>query len=454
MYVAIETMQIQKIKHALLFYWKFMRIFAQISNRTMIQIRRDIYLNQLISKKNNGLIKVITGIRRCGKSYLLFTLFRQHLLESGISDDHIVMLALDDFANQQYTAPETLYAYIQNAIHDSNQYYVLLDEIQLVPQFESVLNGFLRIPNADIYVTGSNSKFLSSDIITEFRGRGDEVRVYPLSFAEYRSAVEGDFEHIWQDYILYGGMPLVLSQTTDAAKARYLQNLIDQVYITDIINRYNLRGCEEIGELLNIMASNIGSLTNPLRLSNTFASVSQLQLSKGTIATYLDYFVDAFILQKSYRYDIKGNKYINTPLKYYFVDTGIRNARLNFRQHEETHLMENVIYNELRIRGFSVDVGIVETTAKTTNGKHTRTQLEVDFVANKGNLRIYIQSAFSLADPEKMRQEQQSVLHINDSFTKVLIQRSYCKPWRTENGLLIICLEDFLLKPELLGWTM
>lgn len=416
----------------------------------MIQIQRDIYLNQLINKKTNGLIKVVTGIRRCGKSYLLFTLFRQHLLSSGVPDDHIIPLALDDFANRQYTTPESLYDYVKTAIRDDAQYYVLLDEIQLVPQFESVLNGFLHIPNADIYVTGSNSRFLSSDIITEFRGRGDDIRVYPLSFAEYRSAVAGDFDRVWQDYILYGGMPLVLSQTTDAAKARYLKNLVEQVYLTDIINRYNLRGREEVGELLNVMASNIGSLTNPLRLSNTFTSVSQLQLSKGTVATYLDYFVDAFILQKAYRYDIKGNKYINTPLKYYFVDTGIRNARLNLRQHEETHLMENVIFNELLIRGFSVDVGMVETTTKTASGKYMRTQLEVDFVANKGSQRVYIQSALSLADPQKMQQEQQSVVRITDSFTKVLIQRPYCKPWRTDNGLFVICLEDFLLRPELL----
>lgn len=415
-----------------------------------MRIQRDVYLNQLIDKKINGLIKVVTGIRRCGKSYLLFTLFRQHLLDSGVPDDHIIALALDDFANRRYASPEALYDYVRTAIRDDGQYYVLLDEIQLVPQFESVLNGFLRIQNADIYVTGSNSKFLSSDIITEFRGRGDEIRVYPLSFAEYRSAVEGDFDHVWQDYILYGGMPLVLSQNTDTAKAKYLKNLIDQVYLSDIINRYSLRGREEVGELLNIMASNIGSLTNPLRLSNTFASVSQLQLSKDTIATYLDYFVDAFILQKAYRYDIKGNKYINTPLKYYFVDMGIRNARLNFRQHEETHLMENVIYNELLIRGFSVDVGVVESTAKISTGKYARTQLEVDFVANKGGQRIYIQSVFSLADPQKMRQEQQSVLRIADSFAKVLIQRPYCKPWRTDDGLLVICLEDFLLHPELL----
>lgn len=415
-----------------------------------MQIQRNNYLNQLISKKNNGLIKVVTGIRRCGKSYLLFTLFKQYLLDSGVDERHIIALALDDFANREYIRPESLYNYVKNALTDDGQYYLLLDEIQQVEHFESVLNGFLRIPNVDVYVTGSNSKFLSSDIITEFRGRGDEVRVYPLSFAEYKSVVEGSFDRLWQDYILYGGMPLVLMQNTDETKMNYLKNLVEQVYLTDIINRYSLRGKEEVGELLNIMASNIGSLTNPLRLSNTFISVSQLKLSKGTIATYLDYFVDAFILQKAYRYDIKGNKYINTPLKYYFVDMGIRNARLNFRQYEETHLMENVIFNELQIRGFSVDVGVVESAVATVSGKYTRAQLEVDFVANKGSRRLYIQSAFSLAEPQKMKQEQQSMLRISDSFLKILIQRSYCKPMYTDTGLLIICLEDFLTKPELI----
>lgn len=415
-----------------------------------MQIQRNNYLNQLISKKNNGLIKVVTGIRRCGKSYLLFTLFKQYLLDSGVDERHIIALALDDFANREYIRPESLYNYVKSALTDDGQHYLLLDEIQQVEHFESVLNGFLRIPNVDVYVTGSNSKFLSSDIITEFRGRGDEVRIYPLSFAEYKSVVEGSFDRLWQDYILYGGMPLVLMQNTDETKMNYLKNLVEQVYLTDIINRYSLRGKEEVGELLNIMASNIGSLTNPLRLSNTFISVSQLKLSKGTIATYLDYFVDAFILQKAYRYDIKGNKYINTPLKYYFVDMGIRNARLNFRQYEETHLMENVIFNELQIRGFSVDVGVVESAVATVSGKYTRAQLEVDFVANKGSRRLYIQSAFSLAEPQKMKQEQQSMLRISDSFLKVLIQRSYCKPMYTDTGLLIICLEDFLTKPELI----
>lgn len=414
-----------------------------------MQIKRDTYLNPLIGKKNNGLIKIITGIRRCGKSYLLFTLFRDHLMRSGVKEDHIIALALDDFKNRSFIVPENLYNYVISAVTDNDQYYICLDEIQLVPHFESVLNGLMRIPNVDIYVTGSNSKFLSSDIVTEFRGRGDEIRVYPLSFNEFSSTKNDGFDKLWQEYILYGGMPLVLSQNTDEEKAKYLKGLVSQVYLSDIINRYHLRGSDEVGDLFNILASNIGSLTNPKRLSDTFCSVKNIKLSQNTIAIYIDYFVDAFLLNRAYRYDIKGNKYINTPLKYYFVDLGIRNAQLNFRQQEETHIMENVIYNELLIRGFSVDVGIVEYSSKSENGNIRRNQLEVDFVANKGSRRIYIQSAFSLAAPEKMLQEQQSFLRVQDSFPKIFIQRSYCKPWYTDNGLLVICLEDFLMNRDL-----
>lgn len=412
-----------------------------------MQIQRDIYLNRLIRKKHNGLIKIITGIRRCGKSYLLFTLFRNHLKQCGVADNHVIAIALDDFAKQSFTDPHVLYDFVKRSVVDEEQYYLLLDEIQLVPNFESVLNGFLRIPNIDIYVTGSNSKFLSSDIVTEFRGRGDEVRIYPLSFAEYRSVVDAPFDRAWQEYMFYGGMPLVLQQTSDGEKAAFLKKMVEQVYLSDIINRYNLRGKDEVGELLNVIASNIGSLTNPLRLSHSFASISHLKLSKDTISAYLDYFVDAFIVERAYRYDIKGNRYINTPLKYYFVDMGIRNARINFRQIEETHLMENVIYNELLIRGFSVDVGVVATAAKDGNG-YKRSLLEVDFVANKGGRRIYIQSAYSVAEPQKMAQEQRSFLNIHDSFAKIIVQRPYCKPWQTNDGLLIVCPEDFLLNAD------
>lgn len=414
-----------------------------------MQICRDIYLNRLIQKKHNGLIKIITGIRRCGKSYLLFTLFRAHLKQCGVPENHIIAIAFDDFERQDLTDPHLLYDFVKRSIVDDGQYYLLLDEIQLVPKFESVLNGFMRIPNVDIYVTGSNSKFLSSDIITEFRGRGDEVRVYPLSFTEFRSVVDDAFDSVWQDYMFYGGMPLVLQQKSDSEKADYLKKMVNQVYLSDIINRYNLRGKDEVGELLNIIASNVGSLTNPLRLSNSFASVSHLSLSKDTISTYLDHFVDAFIIEKAYRYDIKGNRYINTPLKYYFVDTGIRNARINFRQIEETHLMENVIFNELLIRGYSVDVGVVAATSKDGDG-YKRSPLEVDFVANRGSRRIYIQSAYSVAEAQKMAQEQQSFLRIRDSFAKVIIQRNFCKPWQTDSGVLVICLEDFLLKADML----
>lgn len=414
-----------------------------------MQIKRSLYLDQLIRKKNNGLIKIVTGIRRCGKSYLLFTLFYQHLLECGVDEDHIICLALDDLKNDKYTNAVTLYDYILSTKKDDNKYYILLDEIQLVADFEKVLNGLLRYSNFDIYVTGSNSKFLSSDIITEFRGRGDEIRVYPLSFSEYFSAVDMSFDRAWQDYIIYGGMPLILSQPTDSDKTRYLSNLVNQVYLSDIINRHHLRGLEEVGELMNIIASNIGALTNPKRIANTFLSESKLKLTQTTISTYLDYFIDSFIIQKAFRYDIKGNKYINTPLKYYFIDMGIRNARLNFRQNEETHLMENVIYNELIIRGYSVDVGVIDRTIKTKENKYQRTLYEVDFVANKGSKRIYIQSALSLSDPEKMKQEQRSILSINDAFEKILIQRNYCKTWYTENGIKVMCLENFLLSQEI-----
>jgi uncharacterized protein len=414
-----------------------------------MQISRDKYLNKLIGKKHNGLIKVITGIRRCGKSYLLFTMFRQHLVNSGVNEDHIVSIALDDFKNRFLTDPEHLYDYVVSSVKDSEQYYLFLDEIQLVSHFESVLNGLMRMQNIDIYVTGSNSRFLSSDIITEFRGRGDEIRVYPLSFAEFNSVRSDNFDRSWEDYIMYGGMPLVSLQSSDEDKSGYLKGLVEQVYITDIINRYNLRGLDEMGDLFNVLASNIGSLTNPKRLSDTFRSVKGIRLSQSTIASYIGYFEDAFLINRAYRFDIKGNRYINTPLKYYFVDTGIRNARLNFRQQEETHLMENVIFNELLIRGYCVDVGMVEYSSKGDDGKIVRNQLEIDFVANKGGKRLYIQSAYSLSDPAKMHQEQQSVLHVHDSFPKILIQRPYCKSWYSDEGLRVICLEDFLMGAEL-----
>ena len=410
-------------------------------------IKRDFYLSKLIQHKKNGMVKIITGIRRCGKSYLLFKLFRDHLLESGIKEDHIISIALDDFGNRKLQKPDELYNHVKSQIVDNEDYYILLDEIQLVPEFESVINGFLHIPNADIYVTGSNSKFLSSDIITEFRGRGDEIRVYPLNFSEFYSVYGGDFDKAWIMYCNYGGMPLCLSMETVADKAKYLTSLFDTTYLADIINRNNLRGNVEINELTDVLASSIGSLTNPLKLSNTFASTKNVKLSANTISSYLNYLQDAFLIERAVRYDIKGKKYINTPAKYYFVDLGLRNARLSFRQQEYTHIMENVIYNELRLRGYSVDVGVVENVEKE-NGVSVRKNHEVDFVVNLGNRRYYIQSAYSIPSEEKMAQEQASLLSINDAFRKIIIVNQPIMSGYNEQGILMLSLQDFLMNPE------
>lgn len=410
-------------------------------------IKRDFYLSKLIQHKKNGMVKIITGIRRCGKSYLLFKLFRDHLLESGIKEDHIISIALDDFGNRKLQNPDELYNYVKSQIVDNEDYYILLDEIQLVPEFESVINGFMHIPNADIYVTGSNSKFLSSDIITEFRGRGDEIRVYPLNFSEFYSVYGGDFDKAWIMYCNYGGMPLCLSMETVADKAKYLTSLFDTTYLADIINRNNLRGNIEINELTDVLASSIGSLTNPLKLSNTFASTKNVKLSANTISSYLNYLQDSFLVERAVRYDIKGKKYINTPAKYYFVDLGLRNARLSFRQQEYTHIMENVIYNELRLRGYSVDVGVVENVEKE-NGVSVRKTLEVDFVVNLGNRRYYIQSAYSIPSEEKMAQEQASLLSINDAFRKIIIVNQPIMSGYNEQGILMLSLQDFLMNPE------
>lgn len=410
-------------------------------------IKRDFYLSKLIQHKKNGLVKIITGIRRCGKSYLLFKLFRDHLLESGIKEDHIISVALDDFGNRKLQNPDELYNYVKSQIVDGEDYFVLLDEIQLVPEFESVINGFMHIDNADIYVTGSNSKFLSSDIITEFRGRGDEIRVYPLNFSEFYSVYGGDFDNAWIMYCNYGGMPLCLSMETLADKAKYLTGLFDTTYLADIINRNNLRGNEEINELTDVLASSIGSLTNPLKIANTFASSKNVKLSANTISNYLNYLQDAFLVEKAVRYDIKGKKYINTPAKYYFVDMGLRNARLSFRQQEYTHIMENVIYNELRLRGYSVDVGVVENVGKE-EGFSVRKSFEVDFVVNLGNRRYYIQSAYNIPTEEKMAQEQASLLSINDAFRKIIIVNQPIMSGYNEQGILMLSLQDFLMNPE------
>ncbi len=417
-----------------------------------MEVSRSDYIARLEGKRGNGLVKIITGVRRCGKSYLLFTLFRKHLLSTGVKDNQIVALALDDYGNRQYVEPDALYAYVKSKTSGQGPFYILLDEIQLVRDFESVLNGFLHIEGADIYVTGSNSKFLSSDIITEFRGRGDEIRVYPFTFAEMLSISERDKRDVWQDYVRYGGMPLAALAESPADKESYLKNLFNQVYINDIVNRYNLRGKDEIGELVDTLASGIGSLTNPLRLCNTFKSERKLTLSQFTISNYIDYLEDAFLISKAKRYDVKGRKYIGSPMKYYFVDVGLRNARLGFRQQEENHIMENILYNELLHRGFSVDVGVVHVQEKGDDGRQVRKQFEVDFVANLGSRRYYIQSAFEIGTIEKMEQEQHSFRKIDDSFRKILIQKDSVKPWHNENGVLIIGIFDFLLHPESIDW--
>ena len=412
-----------------------------------MEIKRDFYLNKLIGHKKNGLVKIVTGVRRCGKSYLLFKLFRDHLIENGTDENHIISIALDDFGNRRLQNPEELYGYVKSQIIDDGDYYILLDEIQLVPEFESVINGFLHIPGVDIYVTGSNSKFLSSDIITEFRGRGDEIRVYPLNFSEFYSVYGGAFDKAWLAYCNWGGMPLCLLMETAADKAKYLTNLFETTYLADIINRNNLRGNAEINELTDVLASSIGSLTNPLKLSNTFASAKKVKLSANTVSAYLDCLEDSFLVEKALRYDIKGKRYINTPAKYYFVDLGLRNARLSFRQQEYTHIMENVIYNELRLRGYSVDVGVVDTVEKDGSAS-VRKNLEVDFVVNLGNRRYYIQSAYNIPTEEKMAQEQASLLSINDAFRKIIIVNQPIMSGYNEQGILMLSLFDFLMDPE------
>lgn len=413
----------------------------------MKEVDRKDYIDWLLRKRGNGLIKIITGVRRCGKSYLLFKLFRRKLIESGVDEDHIIALALDDFSNKKYHNPEALYNYVKNRIKDEEKYYILLDEIQLVDDFVSVLNGFLHISNVDVYVTGSNSRFLSSDIITEFRGRGDEIRIYPFSFAEISNISDFDKEKLWTMYCRYGGMPLVWSMDFDDERESYLKNLFEQVYLSDIINRYKLKGHDEIGVLTNVLASSIGSLTNPQRLANTFQSSSNLKLSQFTISSYIDYLIDSFLIERVHRFDVKGRKYIGTPMKYYFVDVGLRNARLNFRQQEENHIMENIIYNELLRRRYSVDVGVVPVNEKQEN-KYVKKQLEIDFIANKGDKRYYIQSAYEISNEEKIRQELQSFRNVDDSFKKIIIQRIPTKPWYNEQGVLYMSIMDFLLNPD------
>ncbi len=408
-------------------------------------IKRDIYLGWLIKKKHNGLIKVVTGMRRCGKSYLLFNLFKAHLLEEGVERSHIIEIAFDAFENMQYQDPYVLMPYLKGQIKDSEMYYVLLDEVQLLDKFEAVLNSLIRMDNVDVYVTGSNARFLSKDVITEFRGRGDEVHMFPLSFAEFMSVYPGTKQDGWNEFMLYGGLPMVLRFQTPEEKIHFLKSLLEETYISDIVGRHNVRNRAELEELLNILSSAIGSLTNPTKLSATFKSVKNKSISSNTIRTYIDYLCDSFLLDSAVRYDIKGKKYIDTPLKYYFTDLGLRNARLNFRQLEETHTMENIIFNELKIRGFNVDVGVIVVNGTNGNGNGTKKQLEIDFVCNKGSKRYYIQSAYAMPDRAKMEQEQRSLLMTGDGFKKIIITKDAPMPYYNDDGVLVMSVYDFLL---------
>lgn len=417
-----------------------------------MEIKRNRYLNTLISKKHNGLIKVITGMRRCGKSYLLFTLFKEHLLSDGIDEDHIIEIAFDAFENKKYRNPDVLYPYLKEQIKDDAMYYVLLDEVQLLGEFESILNSLIRMKNVDVYVTGSNARFLSKDVITEFRGRGDEVHMYPLSFAEFMSVYPGTKQDGWNEYMLYGGIPLVLEFTTPDQKIAFLKSLFEETYISDIVGRHNIRNKAELEELLNILSSAIGSLTNPQKLSATFQTVKKKKISNSTIKRYIDYLCDSFLIDSAIRYDVKGKKYIDTPVKYYFTDMGLRNARLNFRQIEETHSMENIIFNELKMRGFNVDVGVIIQYETNEKGTNIRKQLEIDFVCNQGSKRYYIQSAYAIPDQAKMEQEQRSLMLTGDFFKRIIITKDTPAPYYNESGVLIMSVYDFLLNENSLSF--
>ncbi len=413
-----------------------------------MEIERNEYLNQLILRKNNGMIKVITGIRRCGKSFLLFNIFKKYLMENGVNENHIIEIALDSIENEELRNPRVCNQYVKTAVKDKENYYLLLDEIQFMPRFEEMLNGLLRISNIDIYVTGSNSRFLSSDIITEFRGRGDEIRVYPLSFAEFYSVYDGEYEDAWNDYMIYGGLPQVAGFQTERQKAEYLKNIFTNVYLKDVVERNGIQSSDGLGTLVDILASAIGAPTNPTRISNTFASERQLSYTNKTISKHIDYLEEAFLISKSNRYDIKGRKYIGANLKYYFTDMGLRNARLNFRQQEPTHIMENIVYNELLIRGYNVDTGIIDLYGKNQERKRVRKQLEVDFVVNQGSQRYYIQVAYDMTSKEKQNQEFYSLRNIPDSFKKIVIVGGTAKPWRNEEGFVIMGMRYFLLNSD------
>lgn len=411
-----------------------------------MDIKRDKYLKDLINRMHNGMIKVVTGIRRCGKSYLLFNIFNNYLLKQGVPASHIITIELDQRKNKKYRDPDTILDYIESLIEDDEQYYIILDEVQMLQEFEEVLNSLLHIRNADIYVTGSNSKFLSKDVITEFRGRGDEIHIYPLTFKEFMEAYDGDMYRGWAEYVVYGGLPLTVTMKTEEQKINYLTNLFKETYLKDIIERHHIEKTQELEDLVNILASAIGSLTNPPKIEATFKSTIQSTISLNTIRQYIEHLEDAFIINKANRYNVKGRKYIGTPLKYYFEDVGLRNARLGFRQVEETHLMENIIYNELRSRGYSVDVGVVEKRGTDENGKEYKKQLEIDFVANLGSKRYYIQSAFSMLTEEKRIQEKASLVNVNDSFKKIIVVKDVVNVTRDEDGITTMSIYDFLLK--------
>ena len=437
--------------------WSYFCIFAveiQVENLLKIEydmnINRDIYLKRLIDSRHNRMIKVVTGVRRCGKSYLLFHLFTDWLIAEGVADDHIITVNLEDRRNKSLRDPDNLLEYIDGRMMDKDMYYILLDEIQMVDEFEDVLNSYLNVVNADVYVTGSNARFLSKDVITEFRGRGDEIHMLPLSFGEFFSVYEGDYKMALDEYLTYGGLPQILSYKTEKQKVDYLKGLFEKTYISDIVGRYHVKNETELGEMVNIVASAVGSLTNPTKIVNTFATVKNVKITNDTVKKWLDYLCDSFLVSRSMRYDVKGRRYIDTPSKYYFSDLGLRNARLNFRQNEKTHLMENMIYNELLYRGFNVDVGVVVTETTSSEGKRQKVQLEIDFVCNQGSRRYYIQSAYKMDTDEKRRQECLSLSKVDDSFKKVVIVADDQLVHHDDKGITTICLRDFLTRPSAL----
>ena len=413
-----------------------------------MEIKRDAYLEQLKLRKDNGMIKIITGIRRCGKSFLLFVLFKKYLLENGVDNEHIIEIALDGIENEKLRNPKKCYQYIKDVMKDEQKYYLLLDEVQFMPRFEEVLNSLLRINNIDVYVTGSNSKFLSSDVVTEFRGRGDEIRIYPLSFAEFYMAYEGEYDDAWNEYMIYGGLPQVIQLSTERQKAEYLKNMFTNVYIKDVVERNKLQNVDEIDTLVDVLASAIGAPTNPTKISKTFKSERGITYSNKTISNHIEYLTQSFLISKASRYDIKGRKYVGANQKYYFTDIGLRNARLNFRQQEPTHIIENIVYNELLIRGYNVDIGIVEVYGKNEEGKTIRKQLEIDFVVNQGSKRYYIQVAYDMSSEEKQAQEFNSLRNIPDSFKKIVIVNGTKKPWRNDEGFVIMGMKYFLLNDD------